>query len=238
MLKEAIEKIVSLAEAKTFEIDGRTYSDRTLHRIDPPFYTPEEKSLCSLDGLVKLLKAEYNKIVEAPLFINVVSARRIDVFSTYTDKYFRHNLYRVTSPTPQVNFGWCDYETAMISIRSQFVPNEGTEYLLGLLSKITDENSVQTSDNGLSQTVEVKKGISLKAKEELKRRISLRPFRTFLEVEQPESEFILRLQEGGRVGLFEADGGAWELRAKQNVSEYLEQELADLIERGVVVVTR
>ena len=36
MLKEAIEKIVSLAAPVTFEIDGYTYASQRLERIEEP----------------------------------------------------------------------------------------------------------------------------------------------------------------------------------------------------------
>ena len=64
----------------------------------------------------------------------------------------------------------------------------------------------------------------------------LRPYRTFLEVEQPESEFLLRLDEDGNVGLFEADGGMWELEAKRRVAAYFEAKLELEISAGHVVV--
>ena len=36
--------------------------------------------------------------------------------------------------------------------------------------------------------------------------------------------------------LYEADGGAWKLEAKRNIAAYLGEQLADLVERGSVVV--
>ena len=57
-----------------------------------------------------------------------------------------------------------------------------------------------------------------------------------MEVEQPESEYLLRVDENGRIGLFEADGGVWKLEAKRNVKEYLAVELDDLVKSGQVVV--
>lgn len=57
---------------------------------------------------------------------------------------------------------------------------------------MTIENSVSTNDNGVTQTVEARQGVALNALIEIKPRVMLRPFRTFLEVEQPESEFLLR----------------------------------------------
>ena len=68
--------------------------------------------------------------------------------------------------------------------------------------------------------------------------VNMQPFRTFLEVEQPESVFLLRLDGNGNVGLFEADGGVWKLEATRNISAYFEQKLADLIGYGRVVVLR
>lgn len=109
-------------------------------------------------------------------------------------------------------------------------------YLLDLLSRISKDNGVTTNDNGVSQTVEARQGIALKTKETVRPRVLLRPFRTFQEVEQPESEFLLRLDEEGNIGLFEADGGMWKLKARQTVKAFLEEQLAELVESGSVFV--
>ena len=66
--------------------------------------------------------------------------------------------------------------------------------------------------------------------------MTLRPFRTFQEVEQPESEFLLRLDEDGNIGLFEADGGMWKLTARQTVKAFLEKKLAELIASEAVYI--
>lgn len=67
-------------------------------------------------------------------------------------------------------------------------------------------------------------------------RVALRPYRTFTEVEQPESEFILRLDDEGRVGLIEADGGAWKMTAKASIAAYFETMLKEEVQSGSVVV--
>lgn len=59
------------------------------------------------------------------------------------------------------------------------MPGEGVDYLLDLLSRINKENGVTTRDNGVSQEVEARQGISLKALVQVKPRISMRPYRTF-----------------------------------------------------------
>lgn len=96
--------------------------------------------------------------------------------------------------------------------------------------------SVSTNDNGVTQTVEARQGVALNALVEVKPRVLLRPFRTFLEVEQPESEFLLRVHPEEGIGFFEADGGIWKLEAKKNIADYFNTNLADLIEAGKVVI--
>ncbi|MEB9782308.1 hypothetical protein P4K16_30685, partial [Bacillus cereus] len=66
--------------------------------------------------------------------------------------------------------------------------------------------------------------------------VQLSPYRTFVEVEQPESKFVFRMREGARCGLFEADGGAWKLEAMNNIKEYLKEALAQEIESKKVFV--
>lgn len=126
--------------------------------------------------------------------------------------------------------------TLTIELRSLFIPNEGTEYLLDLLSRMSDENTVSTNDNGVTQAVTARQGVALNAVVNVRPRIKLQPFRTFLEVAQPESEFLLRVDSEKGIAFFEADGGIWRLEAKRNIAEYFERGLKDLIEQGKVVI--
>ena len=95
---------------------------------------------------------------------------------------------------------------------------------------------VTSDDNGVTQTVEARQGVALNAVVEIKPRVMLRPFRTFLEVEQPESEFLLRVDPDEGIGFFEADGGIWKLEAKKNIADYFLKNMGDLIDAGKVVV--
>lgn len=115
-------------------------------------------------------------------------------------------------------------------------PSTGVDYLLDLLSRMSKDSGVTTRDNGVSQEVEARQGVSLKALVQVKPRVALRPFRTFLEVEQPVSEFLLRLDDDGNVGLFEADGGMWQQTAKASIAAYFEDKLAQEVKDGKIVV--
>lgn len=238
MLRDFVEKLVELAAPTTYEIDDHTYSSEALRRIDPPKYKPEPISVTGLDSICKLVKNEA-KAVGRKIFIRIAAYNQVSVFSTYDDQYERAYLYRCEADTPRVSVDrYMPYEKAVIELRSLYIPNEGSEYLLNLLGSISSESKVTSSDNGVTQTVEAKSGISLLQNVQVKPRVNLRPFRTFIEVDQPESEFLLRISGNGEIGLYEADGGVWKLEATRNVAAYFEKELKDLIDSGDVVVIR
>ena len=81
-----------------------------------------------------------------------------------------------------------------------------------------------------------KQGVSLKSAESIRNIVSLKPFRTFREVPQPESQFLLRVDDKGSIGLLEADGGVWRMEAKAEIAKLLSAELSELINEGLVVV--
>lgn len=236
MLKEFVEKIVSLKENKIYEINGESYSDNDLVRIAPHVDRPSVESVTSLDSIVKLIKNEM-RLVNQKIFVRVTRHDIVEVFTAYDKYYKRNRLYDAKADTPSDCLGWNDYENAMIAFRSRFKQTEDIEYLLSILSRISDENSITSEDNGVTQKVEARAGIALAMKETVRPRVTLAPFRTFLEVDQPESEFLLRLREGRQIGLFEADGGMWKLQAKSNIKDYLEKNLeAEIAAKNVVVM--
>lgn len=235
MLKEFAQYLVSLKDNKTYEIHGDTYSDHELHRIAKYDPHPARVEVAGLDSVVKMIRTEAGKFV-GPHYVLVESPLEVRTFSALDSDMNRDGLVRATADVPGFKNGFIDYQEAIIQLRSKFIPNNDVDYLLDLLSRVNTENGVTTSDNGVTQTVEARSGVSLKAMVNVRPRVTLAPFRTFLEVEQPESEFILRLDDNARVGLFEADGGAWKLKAKRRICDYFEQELADEISAGDVVV--
>lgn len=240
MIEKALRYLVGLKANQTYEIDGNVYSDEKLVQITGLHRYPATVHVESLDSIVKLIRAEYTgkdpDAFKAPLFVRVESPTAVEVFTRLDDIAARSTPYEAVCRDVTFKEGWRNQQEAIIELRSRFIPTEDSTYLLGLISRINSEEGVQSADNGVSQTVTAKKGVSLMTTEQVKPRIFLRPFRTFREVEQPESEFILRLDDNSRVGLFEADGGIWKIEAKQNIADYLTEELSDEIDNGLVVV--
>ena len=238
MLKEAIEKIERMAAPTTFEVDGSVYSNQELVFVQDKKPMPKCIELTGLDSVCKMVRNEADH-VGLQIFIQVKDYRNVSVFTSLDSDEDRLYLYKCVADTPAVTTDrFLSYEKAVIELRSLYIPNDGTEYLLQLLSSISNESKVVSSDNGVTQQVEARSGIALNSMVKIEPRVTLQPFRTFIEVEQPASEFLLRINERGEIGFFPADGGVWKLEATRNVACYFEKNLHDLIETGAVVVIR
>lgn len=240
-LKDAINRIVELATPFTLETrDGHQFCSANLREVKPEVPSPERYSVDTLEALVKLIRTE--GVVQAPLlYVRVDSARRVIVDSTYTGReyaaYSRLPLYGAVSDVPGITTNQSmGQEQAVVELQSLYAVTPDRDYLLSLLSRIDVNQGVSSVDNGISQEVSVKTGAVLKEQTMVQPIVHLQPYRTFLEVEQPASDFLLRLDKEGHPALYEADGGAWKLEAKRNIAAYLGEQLADLVERGNVVV--
>lgn len=240
-LRDAIDRIAELAKPYTLSTnDGHRYSNVDLHEVKPEVELPARYSVDTLEALVKLIRTE--GVAQAPLlYVRVDSARRVVVDSTYTGRdyaqYSRLPLYEAVSDVPGITTNQSmTQEQAVVELQSLYAVTEDRDYLLALLSRIDVNQGVSSVDNGISQEVSVRTGAVLKEQQIVQPIVHLQPYRTFLEVEQPASDFLLRLDKDGRPALYEADGGAWKLEAKRNIAAYLGEQLADLVERGSVVV--
>ncbi|MBR5248659.1 MAG: hypothetical protein IKV27_06955 [Lachnospiraceae bacterium] len=238
MLKEAIEKIERMAAPTTVEIEGSVYSNQELVFVQDKKPMPKCIELTGLDSVCKMVRNEAEH-VGLQIFIQVKDYRNVSVFTSLDSDEDRLYLYKCAADTPVVTTDrFMDYEKAVIELRSLYIPNDGTDYLLQLLSSISNESRVTSSDNGVTQRIEATNGIALSSMVTVKPRVTLQPFRTFIEVAQPASEFLLRINERGEIGFYQADGGVWKLEATRNVAAYFEEKLQDLIDSGTVVVIR
>ena len=240
-LKDAIDRIVELAKPFTLETrSGHQFCSADLREVMPEVPSPVRYSVDTLEALVKLIRTE--GVAQAPLlYVRVDNSRRVMVDSTYTGRdyaaYSRLPLYEAVSDVPYITTNKSmSQEQAVVELQSLYAVTEDRDYLLALLSRIDVNQGVSSVDNGISQEVSVRTGAALKEQQTVQPIVHLQPYRTFLEVEQPASDFLLRLDKEGHPALYEADGGAWRLEAKRNIAAYLGEKLADLIERGNVVV--
>lgn len=240
-LRDAIDRIVGLAAPYTMEANGHTFCSKALVEVKADEYAPTAYEVDTLDALVKLILTE-GLTLGRRLYVRVDSARKVTVTTTYNNgelrnPYLRFPLYEAVSDVPGVTIGnLMSQERAIVELQSLYGATPDRDYLLDLLSRIDVNEGVSSVDNGVTQEVNVRTGAVLKQATPVRPIVQLQPCRTFLEVEQPVSDFLLRVSKEGEPTLFEADGGAWKLEAKRSIAAYLAEKLADQVESGCVVV--
>lgn len=233
MIKEALQYIAGLANQKTMEINGQQYSNQQLSLIRQPI--PSALTVRSLSGFVDYLKSE----CDAPgaLMVHVESPTKVTAFCGFNDDYNRKTYIEAEALLPTIRFGaWTDVEEFNIQLQSLFHPNDTRANLLKVVGNIKEEAVQSLGDDGVSQQVTAKTGVATVATVPVPNPATLLPYRTFIEVQQPESLFVFRMKNGPYAALFEADGGAWKVEAMDTIKEYLQVSLKDEIESGKIVL--
>lgn len=224
MIREAINRILELKETEILEIGEHTYSTKGLNLVTPP--RPDFLKLSSLDSLVDLMLNSEENDERYPEIVVVVSPTKVVVESILTPDRNRETYYICEAKVPCFPFDtFMDVEPFNIALQSKFVANEDREKVLKVVGNIRSEQVQTVDDDGVSQQVEVRAGIARTANVIIPNPVMLRPYRTFTEIEQPESAFVLRMKDGPTAALFEADGGAWEREAVKRIQRYLQNKL-------------
>lgn len=231
-----IRQIVEENKVQTIEVGDRIFSTKALTEIKPVKNTAREIRFSDLSSIVEIVKREMDRF-DCPLYINIESERAVTVISSLDTEKEREQPYSAVAEGNRFEFGrGYDYEKFIIALRSLFVQTEKSAELLQLLKKVENVESVQLSDDGITQQVVAKQGAMLAADVKVSPIYQLAPFRTFIEVEQPESEFLFRVSDKNIFALYEADGGAWKIKAKANIRALFAKAFAQEIAAEKVVI--
>lgn len=239
MIKEALQYIVGLGDANIKEIKGHTYSDKPLERISYIPY-PRAIKLSTLTSFVEYIKNfRKEEMAAGKLIVHVESPTRVKVYSLLDEECNRDEYAIAQAELPRVDFGDFEvHEKFCISLQSKFIDNDDKDLLLKFAGTVQDGTVTEYGDDGVTQKATVKTGLSSKGDALVPNPVRLKPYRTFLEVNQPESSFIFRMKNsnyGVQCALFEADGGAWKMEAMKSVKEYLQTELKSV--EDVIVIS-
>lgn len=248
MIKEAIrfltqlgiepnQRVVQVVDAdkkeRTFFIDDegrasevRPSNNRTQHELE----------LNTLTGLVSYVKSNLER-AGVPFYLHVVNERNVALRGLLESDGGRELLVTANAIVPRFEYEYFhDVEELNIAMQSQFVKTEDRDIILKVIGNIKEENVRATGDDGFSQAVTIKTGVASADDVIVPNPVTLAPYRTFLEVEQPASDFIFRMKDGPRGAIFEADGGAWRNEAIANVRDYLADELKEEIKAGRITI--
>lgn len=235
MIKEALQYIVGLGEANimNIDVDGKiqTYSDKSLYLLNKNIPKADYITMHTLSSLVDYIKSNIDTMADK-MIIEVASPTKVRLFSPLDDNRNREYLVEVDARVPDFKFNdFMDQEKFCINLQSKFL-NEGDRVLVLKFAGTVETGTIaEYGDDGITQKATVKTGIASKSEAVVPNPVNLTPYRTFLEVEQPSSDFIFRMKQDKYDGIvcaiFEADGGAWKIEATKRIKEYLQRELAN-----------
>lgn len=217
--------------------DGIEYSS---HRLIP--VQDDRKisriALSTLTGFKDYIVGNFDKLEKEKMFVVVQSYESVDLFLCADNKTkIRQHPLSVELDRNGKNFPFGMFipvEELIIKLSSFFQKTDALTKIMQYVSKLTISETVKTEDDGVSQQATVKKSISgaFKEIETAPSRVILKPIRTFIEIEQPESEFIFRLKSNGAgiplCAIFEADGGAWKCEAMKKIKEWLKETIQSI----------
>lgn len=229
MIKEALQYIVGLGKAEEHVINGACYSDKPLHRIDTYYPKADAIEMHTLTSLVDYIKSEVDEMPPR-MIVEVKSPTEVELYSQLDPNRDRESLVVASARVPGFEFDrFVEHERFCINLQSKFIPSDDRELILKFAGTVEAGSVSEYGDDGVTQKATIKTGLASKGDAIVPNPVCLRPYRTFLEVEQPESAFVFRMKQDsyGSVmcAIFEADGGAWKMDATQAIKEYLQREL-------------
>lgn len=242
MIEKALRYITDLKalamSPQVVEIAGKTYCNKSLERYDE-MDLARKISASTLSSMVDYIRSCGGELREH-MIIHVESPTQVSLYSGLLQDRKREYLFESVASVPEFHYDrWYDQERFLIELQANF---EATQDLLAL-QKVAGNVEAKTTaaygDDGISQKTTIKQGIASKADVIVPNPVTLRPYRTFLEVAQPDSQFVFRIRdEGGspQFKIVEAEGGLWKNEAMIRIKNYFLEELKDILADGKLTV--
>ncbi len=241
-LKEALKYITGLKEEamqpKILEIEGKTYCDKSLSRYHT-FDKADEVRVSTLTAMIDYIKGKSEELRESML-IHIVSPTKVIFMSGLVDERVREILMISDAIVNEFQFDrYYDQERFLIELQSNFIRNDDLEKIMKVAGNIQSGTTANYDDDGISQKTTIKSGIANNSDVIVPNPVRLRPYRTFNEVEQPESDYVFRIKDAGgepSFKLIEAEGGIWKNITMKKIKEFLEFELSEELEKYNITI--
>jgi len=230
MEKETLDKVEELVRKSIggFEYDGVTYRTSSVHALKKEMVeTLKVHTLTSLVSFAQETGADPKKCwfhIESPFTVSLIAAN--------TDVHNRRVCFLTATCGSYVdNFNYgkkYGQEMFLIELQSCFKKTPTLKKVLDVAGNVSLGEEASFEDDGVTQTVLSKAGVSLKGKETIPNPVLLAPYRTFPEVEPVEEEMIFRVhkkdeyREPGGFALYTTNSGQWQLKAMRGITKFLE----------------
>lgn len=230
LTREFLEKVEEMVQPQTLTEGIRTFVDKPMHMLvdeiaaDTPLHT---NSLSSVADYIKS-NADFDALAsDGRKIIHVEDEKTVWLYTEMNSFKKRSALLLASAWVSSFPFGqWLSLENFIISVQANFVTDEHRDELLSFVATVKQDTGVEQQDDGVTQKVTTRSGVSLSRTSKAPNPVTLRPFRTFSEVEQPESAFVFRIKAeegcGVKAALFAADGDAWRHDAILKIRDYFQ----------------
>lgn len=240
-LKEALQYITGLKaesmEPKVLEINGYTYCNKDL-KLYHRFPTASELKVNTLTAIVDYIKGKPEELRDT-MILHVVSPKEVRLYSGLVDERNREYLLMASAIVNEFSFDkFYDQERFLIELQANFLETEDLRTIMQVSGNIKSGTTANYSDDGISQKTTIKSGVEFNDVI-VPNPVVLRPYRTFAEVEQPESNYVFRIKDiecGPAFKLVDADGGLWKNAAMKSIKEFFKYELADELEKYSITI--
>lgn len=241
MTRDALEYIAKLGKkeeaTEVLEICGHTYANRNLVRYDVDKKAEAVKA-STLSAMVEYIQKTPDA-KRGRLILHIVSPTRVQLMTELNADRERETLFVSEAETSGFYFdSGYDQERFVIEMQSNFVPTDDRDAILKVAGNVEAGTQKNYGDDGVSQKVTVSQGIASKVDALVPNPVYLRPYRTFVEVEQPGSPFVFRIgqtrNEEPVFRLIEAGGGLWKNEAIRNIKEFFKSSIGE--DAGIVIL--
>lgn len=232
-LKEALQHVEGLAreneKTEVIEICGRTYANKSLKRYDGK-ERAEAVTASTLSSLVDYIGSCSGEFPTGmDMIIHIISPTEVRLMSALDKERRREALFVTKAETSEFSFDhWYDQERFMIAVQANFETSPDLEAIMKLAGNVEKKNNQTFSDDGMTQVATMHVGVASRAQVIVPNPVELIPYRTFVEVPQPPSKFVFRINDGGESPVFkliEAEGGLWKNEAVANIKKHLSDAL-------------
>lgn len=234
-LKEALQYVVGLGneaeKTEIVEICGKTYANRGLTRYDN---TDKARAItaATLSSLMDYIEQCHDEFPEGRrMIIHIVSPTKVRLMSALDAERDREVLFETNAETSEFQFDhWFDQEHFMIELQANFQPNDDLAAVMKMAGNIDKKNNQSYTDDGVTQVATITVGVAAKADALVPNPVTLVPYRTFQEIEQPASKFVFRISDKDEPAfkIVEAEGGIWKNQAINSIKSYIYELLSEM----------
>lgn len=237
----AVESISGLADKPTVvTVDNRQHlvlkGEKAWERqnLDQPAVEPEALAVSTLSAFVDYCKANRDALDLEEMVVHILDHRRVALRGKLAGLWSQRFCYVFASAPVVEGFTTGMYmalDKFVVMLLAHCVQSDARDALVKLFTNVKEESVRTSQDDGVSQVVTARNGVAIVSEAKVPNPTALAPFRTFANITQPESPFVLRVKQGEgdgvKAALFEGDGGAWKITATEAIRAYLKAELAE-----------